>query len=96
MAQNYHRKGPDGLQKLFLYLILIDWFVLFYLVSQITNITFRHGAFVSILLGAFNLLLVGLCFKRARRGGDGYLLYPVIFGALLSFIMVFYFFLFKY
>ena len=94
MAQYYQRKGPDGLQKLFLYLILIDWFVLLYLCTQIDNITFGNGAFVSALLSAFNLLLVGLCFKRARRTEDGYLLYPVIFGAIISFGLVFYFFLF--
>ena len=94
MTQYYQRKGPDGLQKLFLYLILVDWFVLLYLITQISGITLGHGAFVSVLLSAFNVLLVGLCFKRARRSGDGYLLYPVIFGAIISFLLVFYFFLF--
>ncbi len=94
MAPHYQRKGPDGLQKLFLYLILTDWFVLLYLGTQVNNITFRHGAFVSVLLSAFNVLLVGLCFKRARRAEDGYLLYPVIFGAIFSFLLVFYLFLF--
>ncbi len=93
MAQHYQRNGPDGLQKLFLYLILIDWFVLTYLGTQINTMNFAYGAFVSLLLGSFNLLLVGLCFKRARRTEDGYLLYPVVFGALLSFGMVVYFFL---
>ncbi|QFU20458.1 hypothetical protein FM038_000270 [Shewanella eurypsychrophilus] len=94
MAYTYRRKGPDGLQKLFLYLILLDWFILLYISTEIKHMTFRHGALASLMLAVFNLILVNLCLRRARRSGDSYLLYPVIAGALFSFILMVFFFFF--
>lgn len=94
MTDASQRKGPDGLQKLFLYLILIDWFVLIYISFEIREFTFRHGSMASVMLTIFNLILVNLCYRRARRAEDSYLLYPVIGGALLSFILMAYFFFF--
>ncbi|RTR38318.1 hypothetical protein EKG38_15275 [Shewanella canadensis] len=94
MATPHRRKGPDGLQKAFLYLILLDWFMLFYISTEMRHMTFRHGVLASLMLTMFNLILVNLCFRRARRSGDTYLLYPVIAGALLSFILMCYFFFF--
>lgn len=94
MQRSYKRKGPDGLQKLFLYLILLDWFILLYISTEIKHMTFRHGVMASIMLAIFNLILVNLCLRRARRSGDSYLIYPVIAGALLSFLLMGYFFFF--
>ncbi|WP_076413061.1 hypothetical protein [Shewanella sp. UCD-KL12] len=94
MERIYRRKGPDGLQKLFLYLILLDWFILLYISTEIKHMTFRHGAVASIMLTLFNLILVNLCYRRARRSGDSYLIYPVIAGALFSFVLMSYFFFF--
>ncbi|MCL1126499.1 hypothetical protein [Shewanella surugensis] len=94
MTDASQRKGPDSLQKLFLYLILIDWFVLIYISFEIREFTFRDGSMASVMLTIFNLILVNLCYRRARRTEDSYLLYPVIGGALLSFILMAYFFFF--
>ncbi|ABZ78810.1 conserved hypothetical protein [Shewanella halifaxensis HAW-EB4] len=94
MPASYERKGPDALQKLFLYLILFDWIILIYLIVEIKRMSFQHGAITSIVVAMFNLLLVKLCFRRARRAEDGYQIYPVIIGALLSFCLIAYFFFF--
>jgi len=94
MTTPHRRKGPDGLQKAFLYLILLDWFMLFYISTEMRHMTFRHGVLASFMLTMFNLILMNLCFRRARRSGDTYLLYPVIAGALFSFILMSYFFFF--
>lgn len=94
MADSYVRKGVDGLQKLFLYLIILDWFILIYLFTEIKYLPFRYGVAASIMIIFFNLILMKLCFKRARRTTDSYLIYPVIGGALFSFSLVGYFFLF--
>ncbi|MGS0675409.1 hypothetical protein [Shewanella sp. 0m-4] len=94
MPASYERKGPDALQKLFLYLILFDWIILIYLIVEIKQMSFQHGATTSVIVAMFNLLLVNLCFRRARRAEDGYQIYPVIIGALLSFFLIAYFFFF--
>ena len=94
MAGTHKRKGPDGLQKLFLYLILLDWFILLYISTEIKHMPFRYGAMASLMLTVFNLILVNLCVRRARRSGDSYLIYPVIAGALFSFVLMSYFFFF--
>lgn len=95
MATYYDkRKGPDGLQKVFLYLIVLDWVILFFVTIEVNNTTFRHGVLSSIMLTSFNLILMNICFRRARRSGDSYMLYPVITGALYSFTLMSYFFFF--
>ncbi|MFT5787961.1 MAG: hypothetical protein ACI8SJ_000056 [Shewanella sp.] len=94
MPASYERKGPDLLQKLFLYLILFDWAVLIYLISEVKEMSFIYGSMTSIIVAAFNLILVNLCFRRARRAGDSYQIYPVIIGALMSFALVAFFFFF--
>ncbi|MPY25256.1 hypothetical protein FM037_00260 [Shewanella psychropiezotolerans] len=94
MTRPNKRKGPDGLQKIFLYLILLDWFILLYVSTDIRHMPFRHGAMASLMLAVFNLILVNLCIRRARRSGDSYLIYPVIAGALFSFVLMSYFFFF--
>ncbi len=94
MPASYERKGPDALQKLFLYLIIFDWIILIYLIVEIKEMSFRHGAITSVVVAMFNLLLVNLCFRRARRAEDSYQIYPVIIGSLLSFVLIAYFFFF--
>ncbi|MDO6679648.1 MULTISPECIES: hypothetical protein [unclassified Shewanella] len=85
------RKGPDGLQKLFLYLILIEWFLLIYTTTTISRMTFRQGLMTLTLLLGFNLILAKLGRKRAKRSTDGYIIYPILCGGLLSFILLIYF-----
>ncbi|WP_144212004.1 hypothetical protein [Shewanella donghaensis] len=85
------RKGPDGLQKLFLYLILLEWFLLIYTTTTISRMTFRQGMMTLVLLLGFNLILGKLCTKRAKRSTDGYIIYPVICGGLLSFLLMLFF-----
>jgi len=91
---SFERKGPDNLQKLFLYLIIFDWIALLYLASELTTLSFRQGVSTSIMLATFNCILFNICLKRTRRSNDSYLIYPVIAAALLSFILIAYFFLF--
>ena len=85
------RKGPDGLQKVFLYLILLEWFLLIYTTTTISRMTFRQGLLTLALLLGFNLILGKLCTIRAKRTTDGYIIYPVICGGLLSFLLLIYF-----
>ncbi len=85
------RKGPDGLQKIFLYLILLEWFLLIYTTTTISRMTFRQGLLTLALLLGFNLILGKVCTKRAKRTTDGYIIYPVICGGLLSLLLLVYF-----
>ncbi len=54
--------------------------------------TLNAGTTISLLLFGYNGLLVYLCFKRARRGGDYYIIYPTLAAILLAFILFLYFF----
>ncbi|MBY5920039.1 hypothetical protein [Ferrimonas balearica] len=91
----FQRHGPDRLQKYFLYLIVGDWLLLGGVALVLDSLTFVYGCIIALLVVAYNILLIKLCFFRARRASDGYLLYPVVFAALLSFAILGYVFLFQ-
>ncbi|WP_163934474.1 hypothetical protein [Paraferrimonas sp. SM1919] len=84
MAQSFVRNGPDKLQKLFLYLIVLDYGLLFWLMYNSNELRFATNIAVALLLVAYNLLLTQLSFRRARRQSDYYILYPILGAGLLS------------
>lgn len=93
MTGAFKRRGPDGPQKMFLYLILLGWLMLIWLALNLTSMSNRYGIVSASLLFVFNLLLVGICYRRARRTDDGYLIYPVVGSAIGSYLlMTWYFF----
>ncbi|MBY6185893.1 hypothetical protein KUV89_04535 [Marinobacter hydrocarbonoclasticus] len=88
----FQRHGPDKLQKFFLYLIVADWLLLAGVALVLDSLTFVHGSAIALLVVAYNVLLMKLCLVRARRASDGYLLYPVVFAGLISFLLLGYVF----
>lgn len=92
MAASFHRNGSDKLQKVFLYLILLNWLLLIIVALNINTLRFSHGVMISIMIFIYNYFLAHLCFIRAARAQDAYLIYPVVIGALSSFFLVVYFF----
>ncbi|SHH17295.1 hypothetical protein [Ferrimonas marina] len=81
---DFTRHGPDRLQKYFLYLIVIDWVLLALGWYFLERLSFSYGIVVCVMLLLYNALLVKLCFFRARRASDGYLLYPVTFACVMA------------
>ncbi|MCE9686211.1 hypothetical protein LZP73_08265 [Shewanella sp. AS16] len=94
MTVAFHRRGADKLQKFFLYLILLDWVLLLITAIEMQSLSFRYGAIISVMLLVYNVFLTHLCRIRARRANDAYMIYPVMTGALISFLLVTYFFFF--
>jgi hypothetical protein len=94
MVATFHRRGPDRLQKFFLYLILTDWLLLLVTAIKMESLSFFYGSVIAFMLFAYNLFLAHLCRIRARRAKDTYLIYPVVLGAFISFLLVSYFFIF--
>ncbi|MBY5991960.1 hypothetical protein [Ferrimonas balearica] len=91
----FQRYGPDRLQKFFLYLIVGDWLLLGGIALFIDSLSFVYGSALALLMVGYNVLLMKLCFYRARRASDGYLLYPVVFAVVASFVLLGYVFLFQ-
>lgn len=73
----------DGVQKLLLYLILLNYWLLYLYAAHIFVLPAGLAALVSLLCIAYNLLLCRLTVRRARRQTDGYIVYPVLIGAVL-------------
>ncbi|MCS6099610.1 hypothetical protein ACRN93_15760 [Shewanella baltica] len=92
MAASFNRNGSDKLQKVFLYLILLNWLLLIIVAFNMNTLRFSHGVMISIMIFIYNYFLAHLCFIRAARAQDAYLIYPVVIGALSSFFLVVYFF----
>ncbi|WP_128648354.1 MULTISPECIES: hypothetical protein [Vibrio] len=84
-------KAPDGLQKAFLWLIIVDYALLALFLSQLTTLSLRGGTFISLLLVVYNILLTFMCFRRTHRQ-DAYIIYPTISATLLAFVCFLYFF----
>ncbi|MBW3139396.1 hypothetical protein KUV42_00520 [Ferrimonas balearica] len=61
----------------------------------VDSLSFLYSSAIALLVVAYNVLLMKLCFIRARRSSDGYLLYPVVFAALVSFALLGYVFFFR-
>ncbi|ABE56904.1 conserved hypothetical protein [Shewanella denitrificans OS217] len=93
MVATFHRRGPDRLQKFFLYLILVDWLLLLVTTLKMQSLSFFYGSVIAFMLFIYNLFLANLCRIRARRAKDTYLIYPVVLGAFISFLLVSYFFI---
>jgi hypothetical protein len=87
-----HHRKPDRLQKVFAWLIVIDYLMLAAFLLQLTSLTLNKGVTISVLLVLYNTLLTFLCFRRARRAEDYYTIYPILSATLLAFILFLYFF----
>ena len=87
MTTTFNRRGPDGPQKVFLYLILLGWLMLIWLALNLQEMSTRYAVISCCLLLFYNLLMVGICFRRARRTDDGYLIYPVVGSAIGSYVL---------
>lgn len=81
----------DGLQKAFLWLIVIDYALLALFLSQLTRLSLQAGTGISALLVLYNVQLTFFCFKRTNHR-DAYIIYPIISATLLAFICFLYFF----
>lgn len=92
MTGSFKRNGSDKLQKIFLYLILLNWFLLIIVAINIETLNFINGVLISVMIFIYNYFLTNLCFMRAARAQDAYLIYPVVIGALSSFFLVVYYF----
>ncbi len=85
----------DGLQKLLLYLILLNFWLLYLYVAHFVWLPLTHALLVSLLCIGYNLLLCHLAVHRARRSTDGYIIYPVLLSALMFCSCILYFFVIR-
>ncbi|KLV09995.1 MULTISPECIES: hypothetical protein [Photobacterium] len=85
-------RRPDTLQKTFLWLIVIDYCLLAMFLLKLNALTLRQGTLISLLLVFYNVILTFLCFQRANRRDDSYIVYPTLSATLLAFICFLYFF----
>ncbi|TKB54598.1 hypothetical protein [Ferrimonas aestuarii] len=76
-ASGFVRNGPDRLQKVFLYLILVNWLVAVLVVMKLPSLSLFSSLVAGGSVIALQLTLLQLAKLRARRAGDGYLLYPI-------------------
>lgn len=88
---NQHRL----LHKSMLYLILINYVLLFLSFRYSADITFFTGCLLSFFLIVYNILLGKLVLRLTRRCTDGYILYPLIFSYFLLSAYIIKFFLFR-
>ncbi|MGI2066177.1 hypothetical protein [Shewanella sp. MF08487] len=93
MAASVNRNGSDKLQKVFLYLILLNLLLLAVISLNMNTLRFSNGVIILMMMFTYNYFLAQLCYIRAARSQDAYLIYPVVIGALSSFFLVVYFFL---
>lgn len=75
-----------------LYLILINYVLLFLSFRHSAGITLISGCLLSLFLILYNILLGKLVLRLTRRSTDGYILYPLIFSYFLlsAFILKFF------
>ncbi|MGY3944571.1 hypothetical protein [Aeromonas tecta] len=71
-------KTGRAIQKFLLYLILINFGLMWLYVMYADELTFGSNLLLTFLLILYNLLLCQLVSLRARRAGDGYIIYPVV------------------
>ncbi|SHO55678.1 hypothetical protein [Vibrio quintilis] len=89
--QTVETNKKNGMQKFFLWLIVVDYALLTLFLTQLSSLTLRGGTGISLLLVIYNVLLTFLCFQRTRRR-DTYIIYPTLSATLLAFICFLYFF----
>ena len=75
VVNNQHRL----IHKSMLYLIIIDYVLLFLCFRYGSDINLFAGCLLSLFLIAYNILLGKIVLRLTRRSTDGYILYPVIF-----------------
>ena len=71
-------KAGRAIQKFLLYLILVNFGLMWLYVMYADELTFGSNLLLTFLLILYNLLLFQLVVLRARRAGDGYIIYPVV------------------
>ena len=81
----------DGLKKAFLWLIVFDYILLGFFLTQLWSLSLNSGTMISMLLVIYNVLLTFLCFQRTSKQ-DSYIIYPIISATLLAFVCFLYFF----
>jgi hypothetical protein len=81
----------DALQKVFLWLIIFDYLLLTFFLTQLSILNLSSGTMISLLLVVYNILLVSLCYQRTSHR-DAYIIYPVLSATLLAFVCFLYFF----
>ncbi|MEF1337553.1 hypothetical protein REH81_12290 [Vibrio rotiferianus] len=81
----------DGLKKAFLWLIVLDYILLGFFLTQLWSLSLNSGTMISMLLVIYNVLLTFLCFQRTSKQ-DSYIIYPIISATLLAFVCFLYFF----
>jgi hypothetical protein len=91
MFHHVENQKKDGLKKAFLWLIIIDYVLLTFFLSQLYNLTLNSGTAISTLLVVYNVLLTFLCFRRTEKQ-DVYIIYPTLSATLLAFTCFLYFF----
>ncbi|MDL5384642.1 hypothetical protein ACTG2N_17365 [Aeromonas hydrophila] len=71
-------KAGKAIQKFLLYLILANFVLMGLYVVHAGELAFGTNILLTFLLIIYNLLLCQLVCLRARRAGDGYIIYPVV------------------
>ncbi len=97
MAHSIHsgKSHTNGLQKFLLYLILVNFLLLYLYATHIGELPLFQGLWVTLLAISYNLMLCRLVNRRARRRGDGYIIYPVVISAILLCACIFYYFIIR-
>lgn len=67
-------KRRDVLKKAFLWLIIFDYLLLAFFLTQLSSLNLNSGTMISLLLVVYNVLLVSLCFQRTNKQ-DSYIIY---------------------
>ncbi|MGR4990539.1 hypothetical protein ACPV3U_13280 [Vibrio rotiferianus] len=89
--QSNQLSTKDGLKKAFLWLIVFDYILLGFFLTQLWSLSLNSGTMISMLLVIYNVLLTFLCFQRTNKQ-DAYIIYPIISATLLAFVCFLYFF----
>ena len=71
-------KAGRAIQKFLLYLILVNFGLMWLYIMYADELTLGANLLLTFLLILYNLLLCQLVVLRARRVGDGYIIYPVV------------------
>lgn len=71
-------KAGRAIQKFLLYLILVNFGLMWLYIVYADELTLGANLLLTFLLILYNLLLCQLVVLRARRAGDGYIIYPVV------------------
>ncbi|WP_368230211.1 hypothetical protein [Aeromonas sp. R10-1] len=71
-------KAGRAIQKFLLYLILVNFGLMWLYIMYADELTLGANLLLTFLLIVYNLLLCQLVVLRARRIGDGYIIYPVV------------------